>query len=313
MSGGSSSSTRPSATASSRPAARMHGVEKVRLARQLERLGVDVIEAGFPDRLRRATSRPVRAVANEVRRRAVAGLCRTREEDIDARPAQALEGAARPRIHTFIATSDLHLAHKLEDVPRGGARARPSPRVALRAHASADEVEFSAEDASRSDSDFLARRSSRPSSRRARRSSTSPTRSATRSPTSIGEIFAELGARRPTGRHPLRPLPQRPRPRRRELARGRRGRRAAGRVHGQRHRRAGRATPRSRSSSWRSACGATGSASRPASNDRGDRDREPAPLRDHRRSAAAEQGRSSAGTPSPTRRASTSTASCKTR
>ncbi len=132
------------------PGCSMHGVEKVRLARQLERLGVDVIEAGFP-----AASvgerESVRAVANEVSC-TVAALCRTREEDIRA-AAKALEGAAHPRIHTFIATSDLHLAHKLK-MPRAEAlrQAVAAVRCALTFF---PEVEFSAEDASRSDYGFL--------------------------------------------------------------------------------------------------------------------------------------------------------------
>ena len=132
------------------PGCSMHGVEKVRLARQLERLGVDVIEAGFP-----AASigerESVRAVANEVAC-TVAALCRTREEDIRA-AAKALEGAARPRIHTFIATSDLHLAHKLKMSREEALRqAVAAVRFALTFF---PEVEFSAEDASRSDYGFL--------------------------------------------------------------------------------------------------------------------------------------------------------------
>jgi 2-isopropylmalate synthase len=127
--------------------------EKVEVAEQLERLGVDVIEAGF------AASSPgdfegVQAVARSVRRATVATLCRTRQEDIDA-GAEALAGAHRSRLHVFIATSPVHMAKKLELEPE-----EVLERVAWAvAYASerADEVEFSAEDATRSEVSFLAR------------------------------------------------------------------------------------------------------------------------------------------------------------
>src|SRR5215467_4374234 len=85
--------------------------EKAEIAEQLERLGVDVIEAGF------AVSSPgdfegVRAVARTARKTTVASLCRTRREDIEA-SAEALEGAGRSRLHIFIATSELHMEKKL--------------------------------------------------------------------------------------------------------------------------------------------------------------------------------------------------------
>ena len=126
--------------------------EKAELAEQLERLGVDVIEAGF------AVSSPgdfegVCAVARTVKRATVASLCRTRREDIDA-SAEALEGAARSRLHVFIATSALHMEKKLGLEPE---EVVEQTRWAV-GHAAglADEVEFSAEDATRSDLDFLA-------------------------------------------------------------------------------------------------------------------------------------------------------------
>jgi 2-isopropylmalate synthase len=85
--------------------------EKLTLARQIEKLGVDIIEAGFP-----AASdgdfESVRTVAQEIRRPSIAGLCRTRPGDLEA-AAKALEVAAHPRIHTFIATSDIHMEYKL--------------------------------------------------------------------------------------------------------------------------------------------------------------------------------------------------------
>ena len=132
------------------PGCSMTPVEKVRLARQLERLGVDVIEAGFPA-ASAGERESVAAVAAEVSC-TVAALCRTREEDLRA-AARALEGAARPRIHTFIATSDLHLTHKLK-MTRDEALRQAVAAVGFAKSLAAD-VEFSAEDASRSDYGFL--------------------------------------------------------------------------------------------------------------------------------------------------------------
>jgi 2-isopropylmalate synthase len=127
--------------------------EKLRLARQLDALGVDVIEAGFP-----AASdgdfRSVRDIATDLRRPVVAALARCVESDIDL-AGEALRGAARPRLHVFLSTSDLHLRDKLRidrdealEMTRAGVR---------RARAFSDDVEFSAEDASRTDPDFLCR------------------------------------------------------------------------------------------------------------------------------------------------------------
>jgi 2-isopropylmalate synthase len=126
--------------------------EKAAIAIQLERLGVDVIEAGF------AASSPgdhagVAAVAEAAERATVASLCRASEEDIDA-AADALAGAHRSRLHVFRATSPIHMEHKLGMTP---------PEVVERVRAAisyavtrADEVEFSAEDATRSHPAFLA-------------------------------------------------------------------------------------------------------------------------------------------------------------
>jgi 2-isopropylmalate synthase len=135
------------------PGCSMNLPEKLSLARQLERLGVDVVEAGFPI-ASEGDFEAVRAVAAELRHTRVAGLARTGTEDIE-RAARALEPAARPRIHTFIATSDIHLEHKLrmgreqvlEEVGRAVRQARGY----------VDDVEFSAEDATRSDWDYLVR------------------------------------------------------------------------------------------------------------------------------------------------------------
>src|SRR5258706_2578866 len=113
------------------PGCSMNLEEKLRMARQLEALGVDVIEAGFPVASEDDFA-AVRAVAGACRRATVAALCRTLPEDV-RRAFEAIEVAARPRIHTFIATSDLHLAHKLKKsrsealdmAGRGGALAPP--------------------------------------------------------------------------------------------------------------------------------------------------------------------------------------------
>lgn len=132
------------------PGCSMTPAEKLRLARQLERLGVDVIEAGFPA-ASAGERESVHAVASEVAC-VVAALCRTREEDLRL-AARALDGAARPRIHTFIATSDLHLTHKLR-MTRDEALRQAVAAVGF-AKTLARDVEFSAEDGSRSDYGFL--------------------------------------------------------------------------------------------------------------------------------------------------------------
>jgi 2-isopropylmalate synthase len=126
--------------------------EKAAIAIQLERLGVDVIEAGF------AASSPgdhagVAAVAEAAERATVASLCRASEEDIDA-AADALAGAQRSRLHVFMATSPIHMEHKLGlTPPEVVERVRAAISYAV---ARADEVEFSAEDATRSEPAFLA-------------------------------------------------------------------------------------------------------------------------------------------------------------
>lgn len=133
------------------PGCSMNLPEKVRMARQLESLGVDVIEAGFPI-ASEGDFAAVKAVANECRSVTVAALCRTSEQDV-LRAAAALEHAAHPRIHTFVATSDLHLEYKLKK-SRAEVIEMTRQAVAL-AREYAEEVEFSAEDATRSDVDYL--------------------------------------------------------------------------------------------------------------------------------------------------------------
>ena len=134
------------------PGFSMNTGEKLRLARQLEKLGVDVIEAGFPI-ASKGDFEAVRAVASEIRDSAVAGLARARREDIEA-ALGALEPAVRPRVHVFLATSDLHLKYKLR-ITREEALDSIGSMVAL-ARSRCPEIEFSAEDASRSDPEFLA-------------------------------------------------------------------------------------------------------------------------------------------------------------
>ena len=133
------------------PGCSMNLEEKVSMARQLESLGVDVIEAGFPI-ASEGDFAAVRAVARECREVVVAALCRTSEPDV-LKAAAALEGAARPRIHTFVATSDLHLEYKLKK-NRTEVLEMTRSAVSL-ARNYAEEVEFSAEDATRSDVDYL--------------------------------------------------------------------------------------------------------------------------------------------------------------
>jgi 2-isopropylmalate synthase len=133
------------------PGFSMHREEKLRLARQLEQLGVDVIEAGFPI-ASPGDQEAVRAVAEEIRGCRVAALARARQEDVDA-ALRSLEPAAKPRLHIFLATSDLHLKHKLR-IGRAEALEQVSQMVRFGC-AHTEEVEFSAEDASRSDINYL--------------------------------------------------------------------------------------------------------------------------------------------------------------
>ena len=135
------------------PGASMNKEEKLTVARQLARLNVDIIEAGFPI-ASEDDFEGVRLIAGEVKGPVIAGLARARKEDIE-RAGEALKAAERLRIHTFIATSEIHMQRKLrmdkEDVLAAAVEA-----VRL-ARQFTDDVEFSAEDASRSDVDFLCR------------------------------------------------------------------------------------------------------------------------------------------------------------
>ncbi|MDQ3936560.1 MAG: 2-isopropylmalate synthase [Actinomycetota bacterium] len=134
------------------PGISLNKQEKVEIAHQLARLGVDVIEAGFP-----ITSpgdfEAVQAIAREVQGPTICGLARTSFQDIDA-AWNAIKDSERPRIHTFIATSDIHIERKLQttrDDVKGQARA-----AVAHAKQYTDDVEFSPEDGSRSDVEFMA-------------------------------------------------------------------------------------------------------------------------------------------------------------
>jgi 2-isopropylmalate synthase len=134
------------------PGVALNMEEKLQIARQLEKLGVAVIEAGFP-----ITSpgdfQAVSLIAEEVRQTTVAALARAEAKDIE-RAWEAISQAASPRIHTFIATSPIHMQYKLRKSPQ---QVLEQAKFAVElAKSKVSDVEFSAEDASRSDLDFLA-------------------------------------------------------------------------------------------------------------------------------------------------------------
>ncbi len=133
------------------PGCSMNFTEKIRMARQLEQLQVDVIEAGFPI-ASEGDFESVKEIAKQIRTCTIAGLSRANKGDID-RAWEALKHAAKPRIHTFIATSDIHLKYKLK---KSREEVLESAVNAVRlAKSYCDDVEFSCEDASRSDVDYL--------------------------------------------------------------------------------------------------------------------------------------------------------------
>jgi 2-isopropylmalate synthase len=135
------------------PGASMTREEKLRIARQLERMRVDVIEAGFPA-ASNGDFEAVRAIANTVKESTIAGLCRANDRDI-SRGMEALKGARSWRIHTFIATSALHMEKKLRMTPE---QVLEQAKLAVRfARRHCPDVEFSPEDGSRSEPDFLCR------------------------------------------------------------------------------------------------------------------------------------------------------------
>ena len=134
------------------PGISLNATEKLEIAHQLARLGVDIIEAGFPI-ASPGDFEAVRAIAREVRGPVIAGLARAHSADVE-RAAEAVRDAERPRIHTFISTSDIHIEHQLqstrEDV-KGQARA-----AVAHARSFVADVEFSPMDATRADVEFTA-------------------------------------------------------------------------------------------------------------------------------------------------------------
>src|SRR4051794_368858 len=134
------------------PGISLNSAEKLEIAHQLARLGVDVIEAGFPI-ASPGDFEAVRAIARQVQGPVIAGLARAHAADVE-RAADAVRDAERPRIHTFISTSDIHIEHQLqstrEDV-KGQARA-----AVAHAKSFVEDVEFSPMDATRADVEFTA-------------------------------------------------------------------------------------------------------------------------------------------------------------
>lgn len=133
------------------PGCSMNISEKVRMAQTLDALGVDVIEAGFPV-ASEGDFAAVELIAREIRRPTIAALARCKQEDVQ-RAGEALREAEHPRIHTFLATSDIHLEFKLK-ISRAEALQQARAAVEL-AKSYCDDVEFSPEDATRSELDFL--------------------------------------------------------------------------------------------------------------------------------------------------------------
>ncbi|MEI6858115.1 2-isopropylmalate synthase [Psychrilyobacter sp.] len=133
------------------PGCSMNIGEKIEVARQLEKLGVDIIEAGFP-----ASSKgdfnSVKAIAESVTNVRVAGLARALKGDIDT-TWEAIKGAKYPRIHTFIATSDIHMKYKLKKTPEEVYK--QAVEMIKYAKSKCDDIEFSAEDATRTRPEFL--------------------------------------------------------------------------------------------------------------------------------------------------------------
>src|SRR5947209_19019805 len=133
------------------PGCTMHHDEKLRLAHQIAALGVDILEAGFAI-ASEVDSESIREIAREIRGPKIASLARCKREDIEA-AARSIEPAKNARIHTFLSTSDLHLAAKL-NITREQALDQIAAMVAL-AKSYCDDVEFSPEDATRTDRAFL--------------------------------------------------------------------------------------------------------------------------------------------------------------
>src|SRR6202020_1233904 len=135
------------------PGCTMHHEEKLRMAHQLSALGVDVLEAVFAI-ASEGDFQAVHAIAREVKGTRIASLARCKREDIEA-AARAVEPAANNRIHIFLASSDLHLEYKLR-ITREQALEQAAESIRL-ARSFVDDVEFSTEDGTRTDPEFLLR------------------------------------------------------------------------------------------------------------------------------------------------------------
>ena len=217
--------------------------EKLEIADQLARLGVDVIEAGFPI-ASDGDFEAVEAIAKTVQGPIIAGLSRTGFKDVD-RAWEAVRHAERNRIHIFLATSELHMKKKLR-MTHDQVKAEVAASVA-RAKGYTADVEYSPEDGFRSDPDFMCEVCQIAVDNGATTLNI-PDTVGYGLPEDFGELIAYVIDTGEGRVRRLDALPQRPRSRGRELA-GRRGeRRAPGRVRDQRARRARRATPRSRRS-----------------------------------------------------------------
>ncbi|MBP0649965.1 hypothetical protein J8J40_23250, partial [Mycobacterium tuberculosis] len=127
--------------------------EKLQVADLLDEMGVDVIEAGFPI-ASQGDFEAVSAIAERVKNASVCGLSRAQFKDID-RAAEAIRKAAKPRIHTFISTSPVHMKYKLQKEPHEVLEAVVASVTRARNHVA--DVEWSAEDATRTEPDFLCR------------------------------------------------------------------------------------------------------------------------------------------------------------
>ena len=125
--------------------------EKLEIAEQLARLGIDVIEAGFPI-ASQGDFDAVSEIAKQIKGPVITGLCRTDDADID-RCYEAIKHSQRPRIHTFVSTSDIHLEHQLKKSK--GEVIEMAEQAVTRAKNHVQDVEFSAMDATRSDRDYL--------------------------------------------------------------------------------------------------------------------------------------------------------------
>ena len=134
------------------PGFSMNVAEKVRVAKRLEQMGVDVIEAGFPV-ASQGDFEAVQAISAELKEAVVVGLARANTIDID-RAWQAIKRAAKPRLHTFISSSDIHLEHQLKMTRKDVLNL--AVKAVKRAKTYTDDVEFSAMDATRSDREYLA-------------------------------------------------------------------------------------------------------------------------------------------------------------